>query len=324
MTIARRGLAALAITLALSGSAFAQAWPNKPIRWIVPYTPGGYTDLMSRTVGQKVSDALGSADHLREPPGRQRHHRHRRGREGGARRLHLRHRDRRTCGQRHAQSEAALRHDEGLHLRVADERRAADHHRATTSLPANNIKELIALAKAKPGELEFRLFGRRRRRASHHGDVQGAHGHRHAARPLQGHRGRAAGHGRRTHQRDVRHRRTADAAGEGRQRQGAWASPRRSRSRPRRACRRSSSRACRISSPAPGPASSRRPARRRRSSIASPPRPRRRCADPAMKAKLAEQGIVAVGNTPDEYRAFVAEEIARWAKVIKDANIKMR
>jgi tripartite-type tricarboxylate transporter receptor subunit TctC len=42
-----------------------------------------------------------------------------------------------------------------------------------------------------------------------------------------------------------------------------------------------------------------------------------------MKAKLAEQGIVAVGNTPDEYRAFVADEIARWAKVIKDAGIKM-
>ena len=36
--------------------------------------------------------------------------------------------------------------------------------------------------------------------------------------------------------------------------------------------------------------------------------------------KLAEQGIVAVGNTPDEYRAFVVEEIARWAKVIKDAE----
>ena len=49
---------------------------------------------------------------------------------------------------------------------------------------------------------------------------------------------------------------------------------------------------------------------------------RKALADPAMKAKLAEQGIVAVGNSPDEYRAFVAAEIARWAKVIKDANIK--
>jgi tripartite-type tricarboxylate transporter receptor subunit TctC len=46
-------------------------------------------------------------------------------------------------------------------------------------------------------------------------------------------------------------------------------------------------------------------------------------ADPAMKAKLAEQGIVAVGSTPDEFRGFVAEEITRWGKVIKDANIKM-
>ena len=29
---------------------------------------------------------------------------------------------------------------------------------------------------------------------------------------------------------------------------------------------------------------------------------------------------MAVGSTPDEFRAFVAEEIARWAKVIKDAE----
>ncbi len=45
--------------------------------------------------------------------------------------------------------------------------------------------------------------------------------------------------------------------------------------------------------------------------------------DPALREKLAEQGIVAVGNTPEEYQAFVVEEVARWAKVIKDANIKM-
>jgi tripartite-type tricarboxylate transporter receptor subunit TctC len=45
-------------------------------------------------------------------------------------------------------------------------------------------------------------------------------------------------------------------------------------------------------------------------------------ADPEMRKKLADQGIVAVGSTPDEFRAFLADEIARWAKVIKDANIK--
>ena len=41
------------------------------------------------------------------------------------------------------------------------------------------------------------------------------------------------------------------------------------------------------------------------------------------KAKLAEQGIVAVGSSPEEFRAFVGEEIARWAKVINDARIKI-
>ena len=46
-------------------------------------------------------------------------------------------------------------------------------------------------------------------------------------------------------------------------------------------------------------------------------------ADPELQKKLADQGIVAVGSTPDEFRAFVTDEIARWARVIKDANIKM-
>ena len=69
MTFSRRGIAAIAITLALSGSAFAQNWPNRPIRWIVPYTPGGYTDLMSRLVGQKVADALGVTVVFENKPG---------------------------------------------------------------------------------------------------------------------------------------------------------------------------------------------------------------------------------------------------------------
>lgn len=46
-------------------------------------------------------------------------------------------------------------------------------------------------------------------------------------------------------------------------------------------------------------------------------------ADPALQAKLVEQGIVPVGSTPEEFRSFVAEEIARWSKVITDAGIKM-
>ena len=40
--------------------AHAQApWPNKPIRWVVPYTPGGITDNATRMVLQKVSEQTG-------------------------------------------------------------------------------------------------------------------------------------------------------------------------------------------------------------------------------------------------------------------------
>lgn len=49
----------LAAVLAFPLVAFAQAWPSKPIRLVVPYPPGGSTDLLARTIGVKVGEALG-------------------------------------------------------------------------------------------------------------------------------------------------------------------------------------------------------------------------------------------------------------------------
>jgi tripartite-type tricarboxylate transporter receptor subunit TctC len=40
-----------------------------------------------------------------------------------------------------------------------------------------------------------------------------------------------------------------------------------------------------------------------------------------IRAKFAEQALDAVGGTPDEYRAFMEAETAKWTRVIKDANI---
>jgi tripartite-type tricarboxylate transporter receptor subunit TctC len=57
----RRALVALALPLSLSlvaGSVFAQAWPSKPITLVVPFPPGGPTDVASRIVAQKMSLAL--------------------------------------------------------------------------------------------------------------------------------------------------------------------------------------------------------------------------------------------------------------------------
>jgi tripartite-type tricarboxylate transporter receptor subunit TctC len=42
-------------------NAVAQEWPNKPIRWIVPFPPGGAMDVMARALAEKSSKSLGQA-----------------------------------------------------------------------------------------------------------------------------------------------------------------------------------------------------------------------------------------------------------------------
>jgi len=39
------------------GAAFAQGYPAKAIRYVVPFPPGGITDMMARTIGQKAADS---------------------------------------------------------------------------------------------------------------------------------------------------------------------------------------------------------------------------------------------------------------------------
>ena len=42
-----------------ASAALAQAYPNKPIKLIVPFAPGGFTDVVARIMGQKLSVSLG-------------------------------------------------------------------------------------------------------------------------------------------------------------------------------------------------------------------------------------------------------------------------
>ena len=62
-------LAALLLALAASLPAAAQPYPNKPIKWIVPYTPGGITDSVTRLVTGKLQETLGQPIVVENKPG---------------------------------------------------------------------------------------------------------------------------------------------------------------------------------------------------------------------------------------------------------------
>ena len=63
-----RALLAVLI-LAASLAAQAQSWPSKPIRLVVPYPPGGSTDVTARTLAERVSSALGQPALVEHNPG---------------------------------------------------------------------------------------------------------------------------------------------------------------------------------------------------------------------------------------------------------------
>jgi tripartite-type tricarboxylate transporter receptor subunit TctC len=63
-------LAAGAATLpAVSRIAKAQAYPTRPVRWIIPFPPGGGADTVARIVGQWLSERLGQPVILEHRPG---------------------------------------------------------------------------------------------------------------------------------------------------------------------------------------------------------------------------------------------------------------
>ena len=73
MIIDRRRLVALAATVvlapAVSRVAFAQAWPTRPVRIVVPYAPGGSTDTVARITADRLSSIWGQQLVIENKPG---------------------------------------------------------------------------------------------------------------------------------------------------------------------------------------------------------------------------------------------------------------
>jgi len=150
-------LAAFASTAALAQT--ASTYPVKPIRWIVPFPPGGGNDTIARLVGQKLSAALGQQVIVDNRPG-----------AGG------------TIGAEAAAKSPAdgytmflagvATHGINPNLRKKLPYDAIKDFHAVSliasapllvvvhpSLPTKSVKELIALAKARPGQINYASNG---------------------------------------------------------------------------------------------------------------------------------------------------------------------
>lgn len=316
-----RAVAALVLTAAFAGNAHAQAWPNRPIRMVVPYTPGGYTDLMARLVGQKLSEALGQPFVFENKPGANA--------VIGTDTVAKAPPDGYTFGTviaAHSVNPSLnprLPYDTMKDFTYVSLMSVAPLILiAHPSLPASNMKEFIALAKAKPGQLNFASSGigsaahltmeMLKSRAGidlQHIPYKGTAG---ALQDTIGGNITAMFDVAGPLMPQVRSGTVKAIAVTAKDRipiandipnmaeqgvpdfiSGTWAGIIAPAGTPKEIVDRVSAEA------------------------------KKALSDPELKQKLVDQGIVAVGSTPDEHRAFVVEEIARWKKVITDANIKI-
>ncbi len=62
-------VASSGVLLILSGPAWAQGYPNKPVRLIIPYSPGGSSDIMGRALGQKLGELWAQPVIIENKPG---------------------------------------------------------------------------------------------------------------------------------------------------------------------------------------------------------------------------------------------------------------
>jgi tripartite-type tricarboxylate transporter receptor subunit TctC len=137
----------------------AQSFPNKPLRWIVPFPPGGSTDAFSRPLAAKLSELVGQPVVVENVGGA--------GASIGADRIAKSAPDGYTIGLATTGTHAInptlyrkLPHDtlkDFTHLTLAV--RYANVLVVNPSVPVNSVNELVAYAKANPGKVTFGSAG---------------------------------------------------------------------------------------------------------------------------------------------------------------------
>ncbi len=321
MGIGRRSVLFGSAVATLAAPALAQGFPSKPVRLIVPYSPGGGADTTARLIAPKLQEALGQTVVVENKPG-----------AGG------------TIGDDtvakaapdgHTLLIGAFAHAVNPSLLPKMPFRTPDDFApisllvtvpellvVTPSFPAKTVAELVAMAKAEPGKLSYassgngsaqhlaaELFKMRTGTDIQHvpykggslavADVAAGHvpfyfGNMSAALPQ---------------------------ARAGRVRALAVTSPRRSPAAPEvPTMAEAGVSGCEISewnallAPAATPPAT---IERLHAEVVKV------LAMEEIKAKFADLGAQAVGSTPAELTAFLRGEMAKWAEVVKAGNIKI-
>jgi tripartite-type tricarboxylate transporter receptor subunit TctC len=141
--------------LIASGTVFAQSWPSKPVKVIVPFAPGGASDLMPRLVGEKLTGMWGQPVVIENRPGAAGNL----GMEAGAKSppdgyTLLSAPNGNMVVNPHMYSKLAydVFRDLAPVTRISSVQNVLVVH---PDVPAKSVKELIALARAKPGQFNF-------------------------------------------------------------------------------------------------------------------------------------------------------------------------
>ena len=143
----------------LSGNAGAQDYPNKPLRLIVPFPPGGGNDILARSVGQRLAETIGQQVIVDN-----------RGGAGGLIGAELAAKAVPDGYTIFLASIGNLAFMPALHAKLPYDpvrdfapltllATSAFIMVVNPSLPAKSVKELIALARAKPGQLNYGSSG---------------------------------------------------------------------------------------------------------------------------------------------------------------------
>ena len=148
-----------ALTLLQTGTVPAADWPSRPVRLVVPFTPGGSTDILARAIAQKLQDALGQPFIVENKSGA--------GGSIGATEVARASPDGYTLLMGHIGTLAVnpslypnLGYDPVTSFApVALIARVPNVLVVNPSLPVRDVQQLIALAKAKPGKLRYASGG---------------------------------------------------------------------------------------------------------------------------------------------------------------------